>query len=45
MVFPDSSGCCQLQAEGVILGFHPFLVLVPLGMWGHQCSVAVPLMA
>lgn len=42
MVFPDSSGCCQLQAEEVILGFLPFLVLVALGMWlfhgWHECK-------
>lgn len=45
MDFPDGSGCCQLQAEGVILGFLPFLVLVALGLRARHWSVAVPLMA
>lgn len=34
MGFPDGSGCRQLHAEGVILGSHPFLVLVALGKVG-----------
>lgn len=45
MGFPDGSGCCQLQAEGVILGFLPFLVLVALGRRAHRWPVAVPLAA
>lgn len=32
--FPAGSGCRQLHAEGVILGSHPFLVLVALGKAG-----------
>lgn len=45
MGFPDGSGCCQLQAEGCILGFFLFFVLVALGMWAHRWSVAVPVKA